>query len=95
MTWLWSCGDGDIIESAGDGVVDREERTGGDVDILSDTGDCDTYNFARYFKAGTYELYGDEEIRARALEAHAVYHVELDWANPGCQYSNEPYGPKK
>ena len=55
----------------------------------------DPYNFAQDFKAGTYELNGDQEIRARAAESNAMYHIELDWANPGCQYSKEPYGPKK
>ena len=93
-TLLWSSGDGDIAGSIGDGVMDREERNGGDAGILSDTRDCDTYNFARFFEAGDYKSYGDEEIRARKIEPTAEYHVELDWANPGCQ-SKGPYGPKK
>ena len=46
------------------------------------------------FAPGVYDGYGDQEIRARAVEPNAVYYVELDWASPGCQYSKEPYGPK-
>lgn len=54
------------------------------------------YNFAQFFDVGNgYSEYGDEEIRMRAIERTAVYYVELDWANPGCQYSDKPYGPKK
>ena len=89
-TFLWSSGDRD-----GDRMMDRDERGGGDTGILSDTEDCDTYDFAQYFKDGTYGGCGDQEIRARAVEPTAVYHVELDWSNPGCQYSDVPYGPKK
>lgn len=89
-TWKWFSADGER-----DGVMDSEERSGGDSIIVSDIENCDTYDFARFFKSGAYKSYGDEEIRARKMEASAEYHVELDWANPGCQYSNKPYGPKK
>ena len=78
-----------------DSVLGGEERTGENSKILSDVKDPDTYNFAQDFKAGTYELNGDQEIRARAAESNAMYHIERDWSNPGCQYSKEPYGPKK
>ena len=90
----WQSGDAD--EDSGDGVIDNEERSGAGSGIKSDMKNRDTYNFAQFFDVGTgYSEYGDEEIRMRAIERTAVYYVELDWANPGCQYSDKPYGPKK
>ena len=76
-------------------VMDSEERSGGNCSIVSDIENCDTYDFARFFASATYKSYGDEEIRARKIEPAAEYHVELDWSNPGCQYSSNPSGPKK
>ena len=75
---FWNDGDGDD-------VMDGEESRG-DGGIFSDVMNPDTYNFAQYFSAQSgYDKYGDQEIRARAAEPGAEYHVELDWANPGCQ----------
>lgn len=76
-------------------VMDSEERNGGNFGIVSDMGNRDTYNFASVSGGSCYSQYGDEEIRMRALEPNAVYNVGLDWSNPGCQYSSNPYGPKK
>lgn len=74
--------------------MDKEERIGEKYNILSDMFNGDTYNFASYFRVGSgYEVYGDEEIRVRSIEASSVYHDDLDWANPGCQYGKNPYGP--
>ena len=90
-TLNWSVGDGEY-----DGVTDNEERCGGLLQIYSDVEAQDTYGFADGFDAGSgYETYGDEEIRMRAIEPTAIYHANLDWSNPGCQYSNRPYGPTK
>ena len=90
LTWKWLCGDGDR-----DGVTDSEERDGGSAGIVSDMDNRDTYNFASATGNSCYSEYGDEEIRMRALETNAVYNVGMDWSNPGCQYSRNPYGPKK
>jgi len=89
-TWKWYNDDGEL-----DGVTDSEERSGDISGIVSDASSRDTYNFATVSGCGSYSTYGDEEIRMRALELTASYSVGLDWSNPGCQYGNKPYGPKK
>ena len=88
--WGWVNGDGDL-----DRILNGEEWKGGDLGILSDAENSDTYNFASFFDPGEYDGYGDQEIRARAAEPTALYHAALDWSNPGCQYSDKPYGPVK
>ena len=55
----------------------------------------DTYGFSGNFDGyNGYMIYGDEEVRMRAIEVNAVYHKDLDWSNPGCQ-SRDKRGPQR
>lgn len=56
----------------------------------------DTYRVVEAFPViGGYDKYGDNEVRCRECEMILSIPIfpKRDWANPGCQYGKEPYGP--
>lgn len=70
----------------------------GSVPTASDANDSDTYDLRSLIGEMGYARYGDQEIRARICEMNygkieSMYHVDRDWADPGCQHAR-PYGPK-
>jgi hypothetical protein len=75
--------DGDLVSTDGEGITDG---------IKSDPNDPDTFNIK--LSIPDYATYGDDEIRCRKEELKHIiqYHVEKDWADPGCQ-TTTPYGP--
>ena len=77
--------------SHGDGVSEREEHDGGYHDtwrVLTDT-----WNLSQGGRWGTYQEYGDNELRARLVEQrvlHAKIGVERnDWSSQGSQAANK------
>jgi hypothetical protein len=62
--------------------------------IKSDPANGDTFNLVSIY-GQTYATYGDEDVRCRKRELKLTipYHVEKDWANPGCQTRPAPFGP--
>ena len=62
--------------------------------IKSDPANGDTFNLVSIYDQ-SYATYGDEDVRCRKKELKLTipYHVEKDWANPGCQTRPDPYGP--
>ena len=80
------------IDADHDHIPDTAEATLDD--IKSDPANSDTYNLVGLY-GPTYSSYGDEDTRCRKKEMTLtiLYHVEKDWANPGCQTLPKPYGP--
>lgn len=79
----------------GDGVRDEDERTNY-LGVYSDVMKRDTFNLQSVFPESGYAECGDEEVRCRLKELEDLtdmFHVELDWCNPGCQHA-EPHGPQ-
>jgi hypothetical protein len=78
------------IDPDGDGIPSAAEA--GTDGIRSNPQNPDTFNISGSIPE--YATYGDEEIRCRKEELkHTIqYHVEKDWADPGCQ-SKPAYGP--
>lgn len=65
------------------------------IGVISNPRKRDSYNLSSSIDQG-YESYGDNEMRARIAETSDkadLYHAQLDWCNPGCQYGKNPFGP--
>jgi len=77
--------DRDNIPTAAEATLDA---------IKSDPANGDTFNLVGIY-GRTYATYGDEDVRCRKKELRLSipYHVEKDWANPGCQTRPTPFGP--
>ena len=81
-------------DSDGDWVPDKLEST---LDgIKSDPNDPDTFLLQPLFGlASGYGKIGDNEVRCRKKELSLTvsYDPTKDWADPGCQSKDHPYGP--
>ena len=79
--------DGDHVHDGGEKSVYKS--------VYSLVDNPDTYGISQLPGWTSYHSYGDDEVRARLLEANMPdnwYHVERDWSDPGCQHGI-PFGP--
>lgn len=79
--------DGDWVPDALEGTLDG---------IKSDPNDPDTFLLQSLFGlASGYGKLGDNEVRCRKKELSLTvkYDATKDWADPGCQSKEHPYGP--
>jgi hypothetical protein len=83
-----------LTDSDSDWVPDALEGT---LDgIKSDPNDPDTFQLQLLFGlASGYNAIGDSEVRCRKKELSLTvsYDPKKDWADPGCQSKEHPYGP--
>jgi hypothetical protein len=79
--------DSDWVPDKLEGTLDR---------IKSDPNDPDTFQLQTLFGlASGYGKIGDNEVRCRKKELSLTvpYDPKKDWADPGCQSKEHPYGP--
>ena len=82
------------VDTDSDRCSDEDEA--GSCGLTTHTGWRDTFDVAQVLLVSEYARYGDDEVRCRWQETKSSvdkrYHIEKDWANPGCQHK-DPYGP--